>query len=109
MLSDFGTGYSGINNVLDLPVSVLKLDRLFVLQLENDERCGCVIEGLISIAHKLGMKVIAEGVETDHQRELLAGWGCDYQQGFYYSATVHADELVGMLSMPRPEDQVEEL
>lgn len=109
VLSDFGTGYSGINNVLDLPVSVLKLDRLFVLQLENDERCGCVIEGLISIAHKLGMKVIAEGVETDHQRELLAGWGCDYQQGFYYSATVHADELVGMLSMPRPEDQVEEL
>lgn len=109
VLSDFGTGYSGINNVLDLPVSVLKLDRLFVLQLENDERCGSVIEGLISIAHKLGMKMIAEGVETDHQRELLAGWGCDYQQGFYYSATVHADELVGMLSMPHPEDQVEEL
>lgn len=80
-----------------------------MLQLENDERCGSVIEGLISIAHKLGMKMIAEGVETDHQRELLAGWGCDYQQGFYYSATVHADELVGMLSMPHPEDQVEEL
>lgn len=104
VLSDFGTGYSGINNILTLPVDVLKLDRLFVLQMENDERCGVVIEGLISIAHKLGMRVIAEGVETDHQREMLAGWGCDYQQGFYYSATVTADELPPMLSMPPKEE-----
>lgn len=106
ILSNFGTGYSGINNVLDLPVQVLKLDRMVIQQMENDPRCGCVVEGLISIAHKLGMKIVAEGVETDSQREQLAGWDCDYQQGFYYSATVHADELVGMLSMP-PADPVQ--
>ena len=104
VLSDFGTGYSGLNNVLNLPVSVLKLDRLFILQMENDQRTAAVVAGLIEIAHKLGMKVIAEGVENDFQRERLASFGCDYQQGFYYSATVHAKELLEMLSMP-PEKQ----
>lgn len=107
VLSDFGTGYSGLNNVLDLPVSILKLDRLFILQMENDDRCADVICGLIDIAHKLGMKVIAEGVENDSQRERLASFGCDYQQGFYYSATVHAQELLTMLSMPPEQENAE--
>ena len=107
VLSDFGTGYSGLNNVLNLPVSVLKLDRLFILQMENDERCTAAIAGLIDIAHKLGMKVIAEGVESDNQRERLAEFGCDYQQGFYYSATVRAQELLSMLSMPPVPQQSE--
>lgn len=93
VLNEFGTGFSGINNLLSLPVDVLKLERLFMWQLETNPMSGHVIEGLISIAKKLGLKLIAEGVETDNQVALLSKYGCDYQQGFYYSPTVGADEL----------------
>ncbi|MEG0804715.1 MAG: EAL domain-containing protein, partial [Pygmaiobacter sp.] len=95
-LSDFGTGYSGVSNILNLPVATLKLDRLFVFQMVEDARCCGVIEGLISIAHKLGMKVIAEGVENEFQKEALTRYGCDYQQGFYYSATLPPPELLAL-------------
>lgn len=94
ILSDFGTGYSGVTNILDLPVKTLKLDRLFVYRMNDDDRCCAVIEGLIAMAHKLGMKVIAEGVESQRQKDLLESYGCDYQQGFYYSPTLPAEELL---------------
>lgn len=93
ILTDFGTGYSGINNILNLPVSALKLDRLFVWQLETNPRSGALIGGLVSIANNLGIKTIAEGIETENQKHMLEGFGCPYQQGFYYSATVEAEQL----------------
>lgn len=98
VLNDFGTGYSGINNILSLPVDVLKLERMFIFQLETNPPSGYVIQGLIQIARNLGVKLIAEGVETEKQLALLKEYGCEYQQGFYYSATVEAEELEGMLS-----------
>lgn len=97
ILTDFGTGYSGISNMLDLPVNALKLDRMLIWELENNPRSGVIVEGLISIANKLGLKTIAEGVETDNQRQLLLDYGCPYQQGFYYAATVPMDDLAAML------------
>lgn len=93
ILTDFGTGYSGINNILNLPVSALKLDRMFIWELETNPRSGVLIEGLVSIANKLGIKIIAEGVETENQKTRLEEFGCPYQQGFYYSATVEAADL----------------
>ena len=97
ILNEFGTGYSGITNILDLPVDVLKLERLFIWQLEDNERSGILIEGLISIAGKLGLKIIAEGVETENQLQKLAAYGCPYEQGFYYSPTVEAEGLKELL------------
>lgn len=102
VLADFGTGYSGINSTLSLPVDVLKLERLFVWQLETNPTSGVLIEGLISIARKLGLKLIAEGVETDNQVERLDRFGCRYRQGFYYSATVEEDELFNLLKPAAP-------
>lgn len=93
ILTDFGTGYSGINNILNLPVSALKLDRMFIWELETNPRSGVLIEGLVSIANKLGIKIIAEGVETENQKAKLEQFGCPYQQGFYYSATIEAADL----------------
>lgn len=93
ILTDFGTGYSGINNILNLPVSAVKLDRMFIWELETNPRSAIVIEGLIDIANRLDIKIIAEGVETENQKTLLEKFGCPYQQGFYYSATVDAAEL----------------
>ncbi|MEG2174229.1 MAG: GGDEF domain-containing phosphodiesterase [Oscillospiraceae bacterium] len=97
VLNDFGTGYFGIHNILDFPVDVVKLDRLFVWQLETNPRSGHLIEGLIHIAHNLGLKLIAEGVETGNQVALLMAYGCRYEQGFYYSATVEPDALSTLL------------
>lgn len=97
ILNEFGTGYSGINNILSLPVDILKMERLFVWEMETDPRSDYLFEGLIRIAHNLGLKVTAEGVETENQNTKLRQYGCDYQQGFYYSATVEASELKGLL------------
>lgn len=97
ILSNFGTGYSGISSILDLPVDVVKLERMFIWQLEISERSGCLIDGLIGIAKKLGMKIIAEGVETENQLQKLEEYQCDYEQGFYYSARVSKEKLIQML------------
>lgn len=97
VLNNFGTGYSGISSILDLPVDVLKLERTFVWQLEISEMSGVVIEGLIKIAHNLNLKIIAEGVETENQLKKLTEYGCAYRQGFYYSPTVSKEKLLEML------------
>lgn len=97
VLNEFGTGYSGINNILDLPVDVLKLEKMFVWQLETNPKSGYLIEGLIQIAHKLGLKIVAEGVETENQYNLLREYQCRYEQGFYYAPTVNAEELAKLL------------
>lgn len=98
ILTDFGTGYSGINNVLDLPISAVKLDRMLIWELETNPRSAVVIEGLISIAKKLDLKIISEGVETENQKTQLDSFGCSYQQGFYYTATVALNEIGGLLA-----------
>ncbi len=99
VLNEFGTGYSGINNILALPVNVVKLERMFVLELETNPKSGYVIEGLIHMAKMLGLKLIAEGVETQKQVDMLAEYGCKYEQGFFYSATVASDELAGTFAL----------
>ncbi|WP_066459778.1 bifunctional diguanylate cyclase/phosphodiesterase [Anaerotruncus rubiinfantis] len=99
VLNEFGTGYSGINNILSLPIDVLKLERLFVWQLEENPRSGYIIQGLIQIAHNLGLKLIAEGVETENQIQRLAEYGCRYEQGFYYSPTV---DVLGLKELLNP-------
>ena len=97
ILNNFGTGYSGISSILDLPVDVLKLERLFIWELETNERAADLIDGLISIADRLGLRIIAEGVETQHQVDRLNLFGCPYQQGFYYVPTVEAEVLSRVL------------
>jgi len=103
VLNEFGTGYSGITNMIDLPVDVVKLERMFVWQLETNPRSAHLVKGLIEIANGLELKLIAEGVETDNQLDLLEQYGCPYEQGFYYSATVDAPALAAMLGKGLPE------
>ena len=103
ILNDFGSGYSGISSILELPVDVLKMERMFVWQLETNPRAADLIEGLVHIATRLNLKIIAEGVETDHQVDLLEAFGCGYMQGFYYAPTVESDLLVKVLGVPEDE------
>lgn len=81
-LDDFGTGYSSLNYLKDLPLHVLKIDKSFIDALEGDDRAYHLIECIIDLAHHLGLVVIAEGIETGRQRELLAEVDCDLVQGY---------------------------
>ncbi len=97
ILNNFGSGYSGLARILELPVDTLKFDRMFVWQLETDSQSAPVLEGLTQIAHKIGKQLIAEGVETQNQTDVLRKFGCHLQQGFYFSPTLPEKDLFAVL------------
>jgi len=84
-LDDFGTGYSSLAYLTRLKFNFLKIDKVFIRDLENNAKNQALCEAIITMAHKLGMKVIAEGVETEAQQRLLAAAGCDFGQGYFFS------------------------
>lgn len=92
-LDDFGTGYSSLSYLNKLDIDYLKIDRSFVSNLQPDSDDLVLCEAIISMAHKLGLKVIAEGVETEQQRDLLINANCDYAQGYLYSRPVPPEEF----------------
>lgn len=97
ILNEFGSGYSGISTILDLPVNTLKLERLFVWQLETNPKSKHIIKGLVRMARELDLNIIAEGVETENQVQILTEAGCHYQQGFYYSPTLEQETLLTIM------------
>lgn len=92
-IDDFGTGYSSLAYLKRFDIDYLKIDRSFVQNLGFDGDNQALCEAMVMLAHKLGLKVIAEGVETIDQRDFLAGVGCDFAQGFLYSQPVPADQF----------------
>ena len=91
-VDDFGTGYSSMAYLKQLPVNTLKLDRAFVTHINTDARDADICAGMIALAHKLGLNVVAEGVETDAQRQVLLQHGCDIFQGYLFSRPIPPDE-----------------
>ncbi|MFK7894483.1 MAG: EAL domain-containing protein [Myxococcota bacterium] len=91
-LDDFGTGYSALTHLQYFPVDVIKIDRSFVIAL-SDERGRAIVRGVISMAHAMGLRVVAEGVETLEQRAFLAEANCDEEQGYLVSRPVPAAEF----------------
>ena len=89
-LDDFGTGYSSLSHLHRLQVDTVKVDRSFVSRLEDDVRGFEMVQAIVTLAHNLGMDVVAEGVETAAQAEQLLALGCEYAQGFYFSKAVEA-------------------
>ncbi|MGZ3159027.1 MAG: bifunctional diguanylate cyclase/phosphodiesterase, partial [Burkholderiaceae bacterium] len=92
-LDDFGTGFSSLSYLKKFDIDYLKIDRSFVHNLTRDSNDMALCEAIIVMSHKLGIKVIAEGVETIEQRDLLAAAGCDFAQGYLYSRPVPADDF----------------
>lgn len=92
-IDDFGTGYSSLQYLAKLPVSVIKIDQAFVRGLPNDIGSIHIVESTINLAHKLGIKVVAEGVETSEACDFLRNTGCDILQGYYASRPIPADEF----------------
>jgi diguanylate cyclase (GGDEF)-like protein/PAS domain S-box-containing protein len=96
-IDDFGTGYSSLAYLKSFPLDVLKIDRSFVTDIEEDADDRAITATIIGIAHTLGLQVVAEGVETQHQLEFLRNQGCDMYQGFIVSQPLPAEEFVQFL------------
>lgn len=96
-LDDFGTGYSSLAYLQKLNLDYLKIDRAFINNLNAGTTDCALCDAIVMMAHKLGMKVIAEGVETAAQRDLLVAAGCDYAQGYFFSKPVPAKEFDALL------------
>jgi EAL domain-containing protein (putative c-di-GMP-specific phosphodiesterase class I) len=92
-LDDFGTGFSSLNNLKRLPLNNLKIDQSFVRNVLTDSTDASIARTIIALGNNLGLKVIAEGVETQHQRQFLLDCGCHYFQGYLYSRAVPMAEF----------------
>ncbi len=100
-IDDFGTGYSSLSYLLELPMDALKIDKSFVTGIDSSHRRLALVEGIIQIARTLALRVTAEGVETETQRQLLAHMGCQYGQGYLLSVPVDASEAEALLRSGR--------
>lgn len=94
-IDDFGTGYSSLSQLRDLPARQLKIDRSFVKDIEGKEDARAVVEAVIKLAHALRLTVVAEGVETQGQRDVLLDLGCDELQGYFYARPMRASAVLG--------------
>lgn len=98
-IDDFGTGYSSLSYLHRFPVSTLKIDRAFINRMEQDSENFEIVRAICTLAHSLGMKVVAEGIEEASQIDRLNSLGCELGQGFYFSRPVEAQEAEKLLSL----------
>jgi EAL domain-containing protein (putative c-di-GMP-specific phosphodiesterase class I) len=100
LMDDFGTGYSSLNNLHAFPFDVLKIDRSFVSRMTDGNQPQQIVRTIIELARVLGMEVVAEGIETRAQHELLGEMGCRYGQGFLYAKPMSVDDVTELLQVP---------
>ena len=101
LMDDFGSGYSSLNILLETPFDVLKLDKKFIENMMVSERGKLILEQVVTMAEKLGLGLLAEGVETKEQVEVLKTIGCDHVQGYYYAKPMPVEEFFQMLLKDR--------
>ena len=106
-IDDFGTGYSSLINLRQLPAAQLKIDRSFINDIETSKDALAIVSAVVNLAHSLGLKVVAEGVETVGQRDILIGLQCDEMQGFYFARPMAADSLLEWFLGNKPDGSVD--
>lgn len=97
-IDDYGTGYSSLAYLQDLPVDELKLDRTFVRRLSSDSRSAAIVRSTVELAHSLGLRLVAEGVEDEATLAILRGFGCDVVQGYHVSRPLPAAQVADWLA-----------
>ena len=103
-IDDFGTGYSSLSYLSALPIDYLKIDSSFIADVVQNRNTASIVETTITLAHSLGMRVIAEGVETVKQLRFLTELGCDQIQGYLCSSALSAAELENFIRHFRAEN-----
>jgi EAL domain-containing protein (putative c-di-GMP-specific phosphodiesterase class I) len=96
-IDDFGTGYSSLSYLTRLPIKAVKIDRSFIAKMTSEQSDAAVVEAVIAMAGKLGLTVVAEGVETPQQLARLKQFNCDEAQGFLYSEPLPAAHMEALL------------
>ena len=99
-IDDFGTGYSSFAYLTKLPVSCIKIDKSFVQNIETDRDSSVIVRSIIELSHNLGLKVVAEGVETLQAKKTLTSFECDEGQGYYFCRPIPADAMTKFLMQP---------
>ena len=95
-LDDFGTGYASLIHITSFPIKEIKIDKQFITGIEHDRRKRAIVRGIVSIARSIGLHVIAEGVETYEQEDVLRSIGCRYAQGYLYSFPLPFDQFAAL-------------
>jgi diguanylate cyclase (GGDEF)-like protein len=98
-IDDFGTGYSSLSQLQQLPIDEIKIDRSFVTRMESDRQDAVLVHSIIDLGRNLGLRVTAEGVETENVKQVLAELGCDYAQGFHVGRPAIAEECTRHLGL----------
>lgn len=96
-IDDFGTGYSSLAHLKLLPIDLLKIALPFVQDVTTNKEDAAIVEAIITMAHTMGIKVIAEGVETTSQRQFLEWKKCNYAQGYLFARPMPGDDIAGLL------------
>ncbi len=96
-IDDFGTGYSSLSYLKQLPIKEIKIDRSFVMEMLDDENDAVIVQTTIDLAHNLGMRVVAEGVESLEIEKRLQAMGCDSAQGYYYGRPINSDDFIELI------------
>ncbi len=97
-MDDFGTGYSSLSQLSRLPFDVLKIDKSFISALGTDPRQESLLRGIVELAHRIGLEVVAEGIETEAEREVVTRIGCDYAQGYLFARPLSVADAEALLS-----------
>ena len=97
LMDDFGSGYSSLNILLETPFDLIKLDRKFMENMMLSDKGKLILEQVVAMSNKLGLELLAEGVETKEQVDLLRSIGCDQVQGYYYAKPMPAEEVFALL------------
>src|SRR3712207_5034496 len=98
-VDDFGTGYSSLAYLQNLPVDFIKIDKSFCMSMADDPGNKTIVQSTIDLGHNLGLKVVAEGVETEEAYQTLAELGCDYAQGYFLSRPLAPDKATRWLEI----------
>ena len=100
-IDDFGAGYSNLGYLKQIPADVLKIDRALVAPIADEHASATIVKWLIGLSHELGLRVVAEGLETAGMQEMVAAMGCDEGQGYHIARPLEADALLDWLSAQR--------